>query len=102
VPAVEARDAGCVVCGRDGGLVEGGVGGVFERGGREALVVVDGAVADELDLRDARDGLEVWVEDGLVVGLCLVVAVAVGLGGGVERLWWQDRLGRQRRRLCRH
>ena len=102
VPAVEAGDAGCVVRGRDGGLVEGGVGGVFERGGREALVVVDGAVADELDLGDARDGLEVWVEDGLVVGLGLVVAVAVGLGGGIERLWWQDRLGRERKRLCRH
>ena len=99
VPAVEARDAGCVLCGRDGRLVEGGVGGVFERGGREALVVVDGAVADELDLRDARDRLEVWVEDGLCGGLGLVVAVAVGLGGGVERLWWEGRLGRQRGRF---
>ena len=77
VPAVEARDAGCLVRGGDGRLVEGGVGGVFERGGGEALVVVDGAVADELDLWDARDRLEVWVEDGLFGRLGLVVSMAV-------------------------
>ena len=53
-------------------------------------MVADGAVANELYLRDAWDGLEVWMEDGLLGGLGLVVAVAVGLGGGVklERLWW--------------
>jgi hypothetical protein len=57
--------------------VEGGVGGVFERGGLEALVVVEGAVADELDLGNARDRLEVWMQDGLLGRLGLVVAVAV-------------------------
>jgi len=40
VPAVEARDAGCLVGGRDGGLVEGGMGRVFERCALEALVIV--------------------------------------------------------------
>ena len=77
VPAVEACDAGSLVRGRHGRLVEGGVGGVLERGGGEALVVVDGAVADELDLWDARDRLEVGVEDGLLGRLRLVVSMAV-------------------------
>jgi hypothetical protein len=52
---------------------------VFECGGRETLT--DGAVANELYLRDAWDGLEVWMKDGLFGGLGLVVALAVGLGG---------------------
>jgi hypothetical protein len=67
VPAVEARnDAVGLVGDRDGRLVEGRVGRVFERGGREALVVVDGAIADldELDLGHARVRREVRVEDG--------------------------------------
>ena len=52
------------------------------------IMVADGAVANELYLRDAWDGLEVWMKDGLLGGLGLVVAVAVGLGGGVKHLWW--------------
>ena len=63
MPAVEAGDAGCLVGGGDDRLVEGGVGGMPERGALEALVVVDSAVADELHLRDARNGLEVRMED---------------------------------------
>jgi hypothetical protein len=59
VPAIEARYAGCFVGGRDWVLVEGGVGGVLKHCGIDALVVVDCAVADELHLRNARDGLEV-------------------------------------------
>jgi hypothetical protein len=43
VPAIEARDAGGLVGGRDGRLVEGGVGGMLEGCALEALVVVDGA-----------------------------------------------------------
>ena len=66
--------------------MEGAVRGVFERGGGEAFVVVDGAVADELHLWDAGDRFEERVEDGLLVVLGRVVAVAVVLGGGVERL----------------
>lgn len=64
--------------------MEGAVRGVLEARFGEALVVVDGAVADELDLGDARDGLEVGVEDGFGGVAGFVVAVAVVLGGGVE------------------
>jgi hypothetical protein len=66
-PAVEARDAWCLVGGRDGRLVEGGVRRVFERRGLEALVIVDGAVANQLHLRNARDRLEVWMVVDLLV-----------------------------------
>ena len=55
VPAAEASDAGYLVDRRDGRLVEGGVGGVLECDALEALVVVYGAVDDELHLRNARD-----------------------------------------------
>lgn len=44
------------------------------------------AVPDELDLRLVRDRLEVRVEDGRLGVARLVVAVAVSLGGGVERV----------------
>ena len=77
MPAVEARDAGCFVGGGDGGFVEGGVGGVFEGGEGEALVVVDGAVADELHLGHAGDRLEVWMEDGLCGGFGFVIAMSI-------------------------
>lgn len=85
MPAVEAREV-VLFRGRDDGLVECGVGGVFQFRGGEAFVVVDCAVADELDLRDAGDGLEVGVEDGFLGAFGFVVAVAVALGGGVESL----------------
>ena len=61
MPAIEARHACCFIGRRYGALVEGGMGRVFEHCGIDALVIVDGAVADELYLRNARDGLEVWV-----------------------------------------
>ena len=77
VPAVEARDAGVLVGGRDGRLVEGSMVGVLERRGLEALVIVDGAVADELHLRHARDRFEIWMQDGFLGGLCLVIAMSI-------------------------
>ena len=77
VPAIEARDARCLIGGRDWSLVEGRVGRVLERRCLEALVIVDGAVANQLHLRHARDRLEVWMEDGLFGRLRLVVAMAV-------------------------
>jgi hypothetical protein len=52
---------------------------VKERTHGETLVVVDGAVADDLDLRLAGDRLEVGVEDRLGLAARLVIAVAVGL-----------------------
>jgi hypothetical protein len=57
--------------------MEGGVGRVFERRGLEALVIVDGAVSNQLHLRNARDRLEVWMEDGLFGRLSLMVAMAI-------------------------
>ena len=87
VPAEETRRAVVLlVRGRDGGLVEGAVRGVFESGGLESLVVVHGAVADQLDLWNARDRLEVWMENRLFGRLGLVVAMSVGFGRGVEGL----------------
>ena len=63
MPAVEAGDAGCLVGRGHDRLVEGSVRGMLEHGALEALVVVYGAIADELHLRHPRDGLEVRMED---------------------------------------
>ena len=65
VPAVEARGAALLILKRDDGLVKRAVGGVLERGGLEALMVVHGTVADQLYLRYSRDRLEVRVQDRL-------------------------------------
>ena len=79
VPSVEAGVAlGFVFLG-DAGFVERGVRGVFEGGDVEAFVVGHCAVADELNLAHARDGLEVWVEYRLCGGFGLVVAMPVAL-----------------------
>lgn len=85
MPAVEAREVG-LLGGRNDRLVEGGMGGMFQFGGGEAFVVVDCAVADELDLGDARDGFEVGVEDGFLGASGLVVTVAIVLRGRVKGL----------------
>jgi hypothetical protein len=77
MPAVEPCDAVCLVLGRDGGLVECGVGRMFERCALEALVIVYRAVADELYLRHARDRLEVWMEDGPFGRLGLVIPMPI-------------------------
>ena len=49
-------------------------------------MVVDGAVADELNLWDSRDGLEVRVQDGGFRLASLVVSVTVAVCLGVESL----------------
>ena len=77
VPAVEARDAVCLIFGRDGDLVECGVRRVFERCTLKALVIVHRSVADELYLRHAQDRLEVWMEDGLFGRLGLVIPMPI-------------------------
>lgn len=46
--------------------MESDVRRVFELGFGEAFVVVYCAIADKLDLGDARDGLEIRVEDRLL------------------------------------
>ena len=60
--------------------------GVFELHFWEALVVVDGAVSDELDLRDARKPSESAIEYVLFVLLDLVVPVPEILSGWIECL----------------
>lgn len=52
----------------------------------ESLVVVDGAVANELDLWYTRDRLEIRVKNGLLRLARLVVAVAIALGLRVKGL----------------
>ena len=59
VPAVEARDAGGLVGGRDDRLVKGCVGSGPECDALDAFVVIDGAITDKLHLRHARDGYQV-------------------------------------------
>lgn len=86
MPSIEPRDAFLLILGRYARLVESRVGGMFEHRLCEAFVVVDGSVSDELDLRHARDGFEVWVEDGFLLGAGFVVPVAVALAGWVESL----------------
>lgn len=83
MPAVKAGEV-VVVFLWDRIAVEGAVVGVFEVDVVEALVGVDDAVADDLDLWLVRHGFQVWVEDAAfgVEGL----AVPVLRGGGVEAL----------------
>ena len=40
-------------------------------------MVVDGAIADELHLRNPRNGLEIGMKNGLLGPFCLVVSMAV-------------------------
>lgn len=61
MPAVKASKV-IVIFLWDGIAVEGAVVGVFELDILEALVGVDKAVSDDLDLRLVRDGFEVWME----------------------------------------
>lgn len=75
--------------------MESGVGRMFEFGFRETFVVVDCAVADELNLWDARNGFQVRVEDGFLSAFGFVVAMAVALGGRVKGLKERVRIRRE-------
>lgn len=86
VPTVEPGVPLCFVFLGDTGLVEGRVRGVFEGGGGESFVIGYSTIADELYLGYTRDCLEIWVKDGLLGGLCLVIAVTVRLRFRVKRL----------------
>lgn len=85
VPTVESSVTEVVFRWNDG-LVEGTVVRVLELGLSQAFVVVDGAVADELDLRLTRNGFQVGVQDGPLGLAGLVVSVTVALARGVEGL----------------
>ena len=86
VPAVEAGRAAGLIFGRNVGLVEGMVRGMLERSGVEALVVVHGAVPDQLHLGYSGDRLEVWMQNRLFGRLCLVVAMSIRFRRGVKGL----------------
>ena len=86
MPTIETSVALLLVLGGDTCFVEGGVGGVFQLHLVEALVIIHDAVTDELDLRYARNGLEVRVEDGFDFLSGLVVAVTIALTGWVKCL----------------
>ena len=88
MPTIEARVTLGFVLGRDAGLMERGVGGVLELGFSKPFVVVDGAIANELHLRNAGDCLQVGVEDALLLSLSLLVPMAIALGRGVEGLFF--------------
>lgn len=60
---------------------------VLQLGFRKALVVIDGTIADQLNLWDSRNCLQVGVKNRLAVLLGFVVAVAVGVALGIKRLW---------------
>lgn len=87
MPAVESRVSLRLVLLRHARLMEGRMRRVLEHCLREALVVVDRAVAYQLDLRHTRDRLEIRVEHGLLLGARLVVPVPVALAGGIEGLY---------------
>lgn len=79
MPAVEPGDALGLLFRRNAGLVECRVAGVLELGFGEAFVVVYCAIADKLYLGDAGNGLEIWVENGLLGAFSLVVPVSIAL-----------------------
>ena len=86
MPAVEARDAGGLVGGRDDRLVKGCVGSGPECDALDAFVVIDGAITDKLHLRHARDGYQVRMEDGVCGPLDHIIAMSMRLGHGFKCL----------------
>lgn len=88
MPADEARCAWGVIT----GLVERGMGGVFERYNGNAFVVVYGAVADKLHLRNARNGLQLAVENRSLVCIDSMVAVTEVLARRIEGLYKESEL----------
>ena len=59
---------------------------MLELGLSKTLVIIHGAVSDQLDLGHTRDCLEVRVQDRLLGFASLVVAMTVVLRCGVEVL----------------
>lgn len=77
MPPVETSDTiGGLFVG-DASLVEGGMIRVLECSFCEPFVIINCAIANKLYLWLPGDGLKVWVQDGLLCTLRLVVAVSV-------------------------
>lgn len=86
MPAVETSDTLGLVLWRHSSLVKGRVRGVLELRLCKTLMVVHNPVANELDLWDSRDGLEIGMQNGFLGTLRLVVAVPIALACGVKCL----------------
>jgi len=67
-------------------LVKSDVRGMFQPSLSETFVVVHGSIADQLNLRNTRDSLEVWVEDRFLGRFSFVVAMSVRFRMGIEEL----------------
>ena len=52
----------------------------------KTFMIVYHAISNELDLRNARDCLEIGMEDGLLRVACLVVSMTIDVGIRVEGL----------------
>ena len=86
MPTIEASVAlGCVFW-RNLGLVETRVLRVLQLGLSETLIIVDGAISDQLYLGNSRNRLQVGMKDRLGVLLSFVVAVTIGITLWVKSL----------------
>lgn len=86
MPAIEPRDTFGFVLRGDAGLVERSVAWMLELSFCKSFMVVDRAVANELDLWDSGNGLQVRMKDGLLGILSLVVSVSIVLSFGIKCL----------------
>ena len=53
---------------------------------RKTFMIVHHAISNELDLRNARDRLEIGMEDGFLRVACLVVSMTIDVRKRVEGL----------------
>ena len=86
MPTIEASVALVCVFWRNLGLVETRVLRVLQLGFSETLVIVYGAISDQLDLGNSRNRLQVRMKDRLGVLLSFVVAVTIGITLWVKSL----------------
>lgn len=86
MPAVEASESLFPIFDRHACLVKGCVIGMFQFGFGKAFMVVYGAIADELHLRNPRNCLEIGMKNGLLGPFGLVVAMTVAFRLVIERL----------------
>ena len=85
MPSTETGVAlGFVLLG-DTSFVKGSMGRVFEDSSSKTFVVSDSSVADELNLGNTRNGLEV-MKNGVFYSCSLVVAMPITLGLRIETL----------------
>ena len=86
MPTIEASVALVCVFWRNLGLVETRVLRVLQLSFSETLVIVYGAISDQLYLGNSRNRLQVGMKDRLGVLLSFVVAVTIGITLWVKSL----------------